>query len=404
MGSTAWISPTAASHNRNSVPTTSLFFAEAEERVHEIFRNKGIEQDDLAAALDLRARYRPGPRRTIADAAASLSRVHGVAIRQMDALAGMQRELAQRESMLADARRTVEAQGMDLAAMQRELAQRESMLADARRTVDAQRMDLAAAATLAAAQRIEIAAGQAALDAREKDLVQARDRSTALAAELADIRLRVAAMSEDLVEASARLDSQGAELASARQRSERLHDELRAAGSRLEEAGRETHRWWSVADDTSRHLQAIYASRSWRLTAPLREINAWRKRLAGSTEVGVATLGSMPRRAVRQLLLAAWAHARGRPERRARFVRLLAPFPRLYSRMRAFAFAHATVPAASTPPAVSSGAPPMRLEGGNGVRWDDYPGSVQQIHLQLMRARAAAAAPASQTLPTQTRR
>lgn len=330
------------------------FFAEAEERVHEIFRNRGIAQGDLAAVLDLRARYRVGPRRTISDAAPSLSRIRGVAIRQMDALAGLQREMAQRERLLADARRTIEAQ----------------------------HMDLAAAATLTAAQ-------QAALDARAKDLAQAQDRSSALATELA--------------QATARLDSQTAELGSARQRSERLHHELRAAGSRLEEAGLETHRWWSMADDTSRHLQAIYSSRSWRLTAPLREINAWRKRLLGSTGVGVAALGGMPRRAVRQLLLAAWAHARGRPERRARFVRLLAPFPRLYSRLRAFAFAHATAPATGTPSAVWPGARPMRLEGGNGIRWEDYPESVQQVHSQLMRARAGAAQP-SQALPTQTRR
>jgi len=341
------------------------FFGEAEERVHEIFRDRDIEEDDLAAVLDLRARYRVGPRR-IADAAASLSRIRGVAIRQMDALAGLQRELV-------DA----------LGGAQRELAQRERLLADARRTIENQHVDLATAATLTAAQ-------QATLDARAKDLAQAHDRSSALATELA--------------EASARLDSQAAELVSARQRSEGLHHELRAAGSRLQEAGLETHRWWSIADDTSRHLQAIYASRSWKLTAPLREINAWRKRLAGSTGVGVAALGGMPRRAVRQLLLAAWAHARGRPERRARFVRLLAPFPRLYSRLRAFAFAHATVPAVSTPSRVSPGAPPLRLEGGNGIRWEDYPESVQQIHSQLMRARAAAAASSSQALPTQTRR
>jgi hypothetical protein len=331
------------------------FFAEAEERVHDIFRNKGVEQDDLAAALDLRARYRPGSRWTIPDAVASLSRVHGVAIRQMDALAGTQRELAQRENVLADARRA-------------------------------------------------IAAGQAALDARENDLAEAHARSTALAAESGAIRLRMAALSEDLVEASARLDSQAAELASARQRSERLHDELRVAGSRLEEANLETHRWWSMADDTGRHLQAIYLSHSWRLTAPLREINAWRKRLAGSTGAGVATLGGMPRRVVRQLLLAAWAHARGRPERRAKFVRLLAPFPRLYSRLRAFAFAHATVPAPSTPSTVSPGAPPVRLEGGNGLHWENHPGAVRQIHSQLMRARAAAAASPNQALPTQTPR
>jgi len=337
------------------------FFTEAEDRVHRIFQDHGIASDALAAAIELRARHSPASPPTNRDAAAS-SRLREVAVRQMDALAQTQRELA-----------------------------------DANRLAELQRIDLDAAATTAAVQRERLAAAQATLDARAKDLAEARDRSTALASDLAQTHTRIATLSADL-------ESMAAELASARQRLERLHDELRAAGVRLADAQQETHRWWSVADDTGRHLNAIYSSRSWRLTKPLREINAWRKQVAGSAAVGVAALDSMPRRAVRGMLLAAWAHVRGRPERRARFVRLLAPFPRLYDRLRTFAFAHApSRPATgrSTAPRV---APPSPLESGNDIRWNDYPRSVQEVHSQLMRARAATANATNQTLPGQTPR
>jgi hypothetical protein len=165
----------------------------------------------------------------------------------------------------------------------------------------------------------------------------------------------------------------------------------------LAEAQFETHRWWAVADDTRHHLHAIYASRSWRLTAPLREINAWRKRLAGRADVGVAALDNMPRRGVQRLLLAAWAHVRGHPERRARFVRLLAPFPKLYAHLRAFAFAHAPAVA----PSIASS---ESLAAAENVRWNEYPKSVQQVHAQLMRARAATARAPGQAQPGQTPR
>lgn len=337
------------------------FFTEAEDRVHRIFQDHGIASDALTAAIEVRTRRSPASPPTNLDAAAS-SRLRDVAVRQMDALAQTQRELA-----------------------------------DAHRFAEQQLIDLDAATTMAATQRERLVAAQAALDARERDLAAALDRSTALATELAQAHGRIAILSADL-------ESMGAELASARQRLERLHDELRTAGVRLADAQHETHRWWSVADDTGRHLNAIYSSRSWRLTKPLREINAWRKQVAGSAAVGVAALDSMPRRAVRGMLLAAWAHVRGRPQRRAQFVRLLAPFPRLYDRLRAFAFAHVPVRPATGPSAAPRVAPLSPIESGNGIRWNDYPRSVQEIHSQLMRARAASANATSQTLPGQTLR
>jgi hypothetical protein len=316
------------------------FFAEIEDQVHRVFLDHDIRSDDLAAALDLRTRHAGVPPAKFADAASASSRLRDVAARQMDALAKTQRDL-----------------------------------------IDAGR--------IAETRRIDLEAAQIARDT--------------LASELAQAHSRVASLAADFAETSTRLDGKEVELASARQRLERLNDELRRAGLRLAEAQLETHRWWAVADDTGRHLQAIYASRSWRLTAPLREINAWRKRLAGRAEVGVAALDNVPRRAVQQLLIAAWAHVRGHPERRARFVRLLAPFPKLYAQLRAFAFAHApaTAPNAPSAPHVArSGS----LAAAENVQWNEYPKSVQQVHAQLLRARAATARAPGQAEPGQTPR
>jgi hypothetical protein len=310
------------------------FFAETEDQVHRIFLDHDIRSDDLAAALELRTRHAGAPPTKFADAAAASSRLRDVAARQMNALAKTQRDL-----------------------------------------IDASR--------IAEMRQIDLEAAQSARDT--------------LASELAEAHSRVANLASDLAEMSARLDGKEVELASARQRLERLNDELRAAGLRLAEAQFETHRWWAVADDTRHHLHAIYASRSWRLTAPLREINAWRKRLAGRADVGVAALDNMPRRAVQRLLLAAWAHVRGHPERRARFVRLLAPFPKLYAHLRAFAFAHAPAVA----PSIASS---ESLAAAENVRWNEYPKSVQQVHAQLMRARAATARAPGQAQPGQTPR
>jgi hypothetical protein len=336
------------------------FFADAEERVHEIFQDRGVATTHLAAALDLRTRYQPEAHRAIVDATAVSSHVRDLAVRQMDLLAQTQQELAQQERLLGQVRSVVEAQ----------------------------RGELAAAATLA--------------QTREQDLAQALAGSNALAAELAEVSRRHAALANDLAETTTRLDRKEGELATSRQRLDRLHEELAAAGSRLEQAGRETHRWWTIADDTSRHLRAIYASRSWRLTAPLREVNAWRKRIVVSSVPGIAAIGSLPHRFVRQLLLAAWAHTQGRPERRAKFVRLLAPFPRLYARLRAFAYARG-----SAPPAATNAQHQSTLPQGfapDGVSWDEHPASVRRIHAQLMRARAGTARTTHPPSPSQTPR
>jgi hypothetical protein len=263
-----------------------------------------------------------------------------------------------------------------------------------------------AAADVAASQCQRIASAQAALADREKELAQSHARSSALTEELTDARRQGTGMSNALDEARARLDTQNAQLdaqglalASMRQRSERLYDELTAVGTKLQDASRETHRWWTVADDTSRHLQSIYASRSWRLTAPLRRVNAWRKRIVETSGIGTTALAELPRRAVRLLLLAAWSHAHDRPERRALYVQLLSPFPRLYARLRGFAFAHVSVSAVVTPASRQALPDPAMSDD---IAWDEYPISVREVYAQLIRARDAAHAIAGQRMPAST--
>lgn len=333
------------------------FFSEGEDVVHAIFQRHGVTTDEIAAALDLRARHAPPPRPRVADLASSTS-VRDVAVRQMDAIAETQR------------------------------------------VNNMQRADLVAAADLAASQRQRITSTQVALADREKELAQSLARSSALAEELADVKGRLTEISNALDEARGRIDTQELALASMRQRSERLYDELTAVGTKLQDADRETHRWWTVADDTSRHLQSIYASRSWRLTAPLRKVNAWRKRIVETPGIGTTALVELPRRAVRLLLLAAWSHAQGRPERRALYVRLLSPFPRLYARLRGFAFAHSPVSAAVT--RASQRTFPDLPAASDDIAWDEYPISVREMHAQLMRARDAGDGTAVQRTPAST--
>ena len=336
------------------------FFSEAEDLVHDLFLSHGVATDEIAAALDLRACHASPARRRVADLAASSTRVREFAIRQMD------------------------------------------VIAETQRVTNIQRADLVAAADVAASQRQRITSTQATLNDREKELAQSLARSSALTEELADARRRLTEISNALDQARGRLDTQELALASMRQRSDRLYDELTAVGTKLQDADRETHRWWAVADDTSRHLQSIYASRSWRLTAPLRKVNAWRKRIVETPGIGTTALAELPRRAVRLLLLAAWSHAQDRPERRALYVRLLSPFPRLYARLRGFAFAHAPVSAAATQ--ASQRALPDLPATSDDIAWDEYPISVREVHAQLMRARDAGDGTAIQRTPASTMR
>jgi hypothetical protein len=70
------------------------------------------------------------------------------------------------------------------------------------------------------------------------------------------------------------LVTRSAELADAADRVVALGADLATATARIEELNRDVNKWWAMADGLDRHLKAVYATRSWRVTAPLRRIAA----------------------------------------------------------------------------------------------------------------------------------
>jgi len=191
------------------------FFTEAEDRVHALFQTLGRETASLESALTLRAEHRPSSRGDAADLAASADRARKVAIRQMDALAASQRQVAAKEFALAESRRIVEV--------------------------------------------------------RSEELARARAQSVQLEADMQGVKAQLEAniqgMAIQLEAARNELSTLGTQLAT-------RDDDLATARSRIEELNRDVTRWWTMADGLDRHLKAVYATRSWRVTAPLRRIAA----------------------------------------------------------------------------------------------------------------------------------
>jgi hypothetical protein len=156
-----------------------------------------------------------------------------------------------------------------------------------------------------------------------------------------------------------------------------------------------------MADGLSRALQAVHASRSWRLTAPLRKVDFFVKEFARMAKPGISTLTSLPRRAARRMLLFALAHLRSRPERKAKITRLLAASPRLDARLRDLVRAPARSDMAPSAAMSTIVATSSRQERNDRIRWAAYPPSVRRVHQQLMHARASVDAPASRSNATE---
>lgn len=205
-----------------------------------------------------------------------------------------------------------------------------------------------------------------------------------LTAELGDSRARVVSLSALLEEANRALAQ---EAAAARERIEHLQtsqalqvDRFQAhadwlvstmdARSKEVEQGRlEAHRWWVAAEQLRRELTVIHASRSWRLTAPLRGT-----RRALSQPVPVL------KNAARAVLVWAMRQTVAAPALRGGAQRALDSMPRVRNRLRALAV-HARV----IPGEVVRPRPPVAVAAGLASRSDLTPGA-RRLHAQLERA------------------
>ncbi|MDQ2823296.1 MAG: FkbM family methyltransferase [Pseudomonadota bacterium] len=93
------------------------------------------------------------------------------------------------------------------------------------------------------------------------------------------------------------------ELVALRAQMAQVEQENKGANDLMAELRFRTHEWWSVADRLSHELQAIHASTSWRLTAPLRRLRDMAARASALPQRGVDWAGRKCRIVVRPLLV-----------------------------------------------------------------------------------------------------
>jgi O-antigen chain-terminating methyltransferase len=87
-------------------------------------------------------------------------------------------------------------------------------------------------------------------------------------------------------------------------------------------------------------LISVYQSKSWKLTWPLRIVNRQVKQSILRCNNGFLQLKDFLRGAARKVLLFLLNYIRSRPQRKPQVARLLAHFPKLDARLRAFAMWH----------------------------------------------------------------
>ncbi len=276
--------------------------------------------------------------------------------------------------------------------------QQQHFRSECERISTSQREEVARARGRVAQLEKELTSVGGQLRSSEHDLAETRSLLDSRIQELAKVQALASKQAGEISSVRANLNARNGELASVRVYGERLQAELAAAASEIVELTRQTHQWWTVADNLNQLLKAVRASRSWRLTAPLRRGNAVAQRWLGLLRVEDLTFLGLLRPFVRRLLVFAWTRVQGRPERRAVFARLAARFPRLYTRLRTFALAQGPrVVARIRTPGTRAAESDQPRQKGEAIRIAIYPRSVQHVHSQLMEARALEDKPATPT-------
>lgn len=116
-----------------------------------------------------------------------------------------------------------------------------------------------------------------------------------------------------------------------------LENEWNTAKARIDELSHFSHHLQTVADSLNSELQAVYASRSWRLTVPLRKTSLLVKQSKHKVNAGVPMISIAPRRMAHFTLRHALAYVNNHPQIKASAIKLLARFPLLKARLRGLA-------------------------------------------------------------------
>lgn len=136
----------------------------------------------------------------------------------------------------------------------------------------------------------------------------------------------------------------GAELQAAREHESRLQahaewlqNEWDAAKIKIDEINHSSHHWWTVADQFNRELQGVYASKSWRITAPLRKTMLTAKRALALPTRTVRWALRLPKRMAKPLVVWVMRQTLANSGLKARALSVLTKRPQLKQHLRQFA-------------------------------------------------------------------
>jgi len=224
------------------------------------------------------------------------------------------------------------------------------------------------------ALRIQCDAMTAERDAvrRQYELAVARlaEVESAARAEGDELRLRHDEQAADIAGLQAALRAEqalrerhealAARFASLEAEAAQLRRENEESRTRIAEAHAQTHEWWSVADRLSGENKALYASTSWRVTAPLRRLKRLGSGLFGLPSRGAHLVNRGVRATARPVVVWGLRTVLARPGMRADAARMLERHPGLKNRLRGLALRAGLLhgPAAAPAPAVERGPAP----------------------------------------------
>ncbi len=365
----------------------SAFFESVESDVHGLFAAHGYDAAELASALRSRTDCKPGPRRASAQLVEDAARVREVALRQTDRLAHSQREIEAHAVALECSRRVADAAEAECVELRDALVAVHDDIAKARE-------DLQRRVDEISILNSQVAELTSALTKRTDEVSFLKSQTAALTTaltkrtdEVAILQDKLSMREKEIVDAAVRTQSQHQAILATREYATNLESELSAARSRIDEIHREMTRWTTIANDINNHLQAVYATRSWRLTAPLR----WLKRNFGVSRVatrhGWTGLVALVRSAAERLVGRSARFLQTRPALKIILVRLLARFPGYYQRLRSIAFKTGVQRTEAVTPEMESRLQPVNPFHTDLGNLDRYSPSVLRTYRLLVAAR-----------------
>lgn len=360
------------------------FFSEQEKRVHDLFIEHGYKADDVDAVMRLRGVCRPALRSSVKSLTEDAARVREVALKQIDRLAESQRVLLDQVAALERDRQFIGALDSERGALRKTLDSANDEL----RTTAAR---LAQATEEGSALRIQITElrQELASTIAEADLQRADANSLRQMVRVAETY--ASNLETELSRARSTIDERAHELSQARSRIDEMTNDLSLARVRIDALYLEMTRWHGVANDINRHLHAVYATRSWRLTAPLRSAQQWIRRFDLSTSAGFMRLIDLSNGALLRLLTRVGRYVQDRPAVKRPLIRLLTRFPRRYQQLRSIVFSHTMRPSDTTAVCGAQPSPGDTAENVALTQESLLKPSVLRVYRRLLDARKAAA-------------